>query len=202
VDSAEGRNVHIVKEQNPAQQKPLKTELSEKYGTADPLEIMQKELSNKKFITVLKLYEGLPGSQAKSGQALILKMHALEGAGNGTALAEFFRQASLNDGEFYLGKAKCAYKTKDYAGCRKLLDQSLSSPHSFTEYDILKREVYFYMARCATALFDNDPNEQTYKNALDAWWQLRSALRSDPLHEYNKKAGDELQRMAKKMQKG
>lgn len=211
-DSSASGNVHIIEEQKsapvrktktvPALQKPLEASLAKKYGIADPLELMQKELGNKNFINVIKLYEGLPASLAISGQALILKMHALEGTGNSTALAEFFRQAALNDGEFYLGKAKCAYKTRDYAGCRKLLDQSLSSPHSYTEYDILRREAYFYMAQCATALFDKDPNEQTYKNALDKWWQLRSALRSDPLHEYNKKAGDELQRMAKKMQKG
>jgi hypothetical protein len=227
-DSSEGPDVHEVKEQKsgispdvpafrktkstqlqpagkaqtPAQQKPLEAVLAEKYGIADPLELMQKELANKNFINVLKLYEGLPSSQAKSGQAVILKMHALEGAGSSAALAEFFRGASLNDGEFYLGKAKRAFKTRDYAGCRKLLDQSLSSPHSFTDYDILRREAYFYMALCATALFDGNPNDQTYKNALDAWWQLRSALRSDPGHEYNKKAMDELQRMAKKMQKG
>jgi hypothetical protein len=210
-DSGEGGNIHRIAPampaaaraaQNPVQKKLLETMLSEKYGIADPLEIMLKELGNKNYANVIKLYNGLPENQAKSGRALILKMHALEGAGSSAALSEFFRTMTLNDGEFYLGKAKFVYKNRDFAGCRKLLDQSLSSPHSFTEYDILKREAYFYMARCATALFDNDPNEQTYKNALDAWWQLRSALRSDPGHEYNKKAADELQRMAKKMQKG
>jgi hypothetical protein len=188
--------------QNPPPQKPLEVSLAEKYGASDPLEIMQKELGSKNYINVLNLYNGLPVNVAKSGQAIILKMHALEGAGNNAALTEFFHGTSLNDAELYLAKAKLAFRTRDYAGCRKLLDQCLSSPHAFTEYDILKREAYYYTAQCATALFDNDPNEQTYKNALDAWWQLRSALRSDPLHEYNKKAGDELQRMAKKMQKG
>jgi outer membrane protein assembly factor BamD (BamD/ComL family) len=83
-----------------------------------------------------------------------------------------------------------------------MLAISLSSPHALIDYDVLKREVYFMTALCATAQFDAEPNEQSYKDALDAWWQLKSVLRSDPDHPYNKKAASELQRLAKEMQKG
>ncbi|MGB7568117.1 MAG: serine/threonine-protein kinase [Chitinivibrionales bacterium] len=188
----------------PAREQQTKTvleSLREKYGTDDTIAIMEKEWRTKNFQNVLRIYDGLTAEQAKSGRALILKLRALDGIGIKSALASFLRTVSLNDGEFYLAKAELAYLNRDFEECRKLLGQSLAVPHAMMDYEILKREVFYYTALCSTASFDNDPNERTYKEALDAWWQLRTHLRSNPDHAYNKKAIVEMQRMAIKMQK-
>jgi serine/threonine protein kinase len=187
-----------------AREQPTKTfieSLREKYGTDDTISIMERESQAKNFQNTLIIFDNLSSEQAKSGRALILKLRALDGIGNKTMLDSFLKTASLNDGEFYLAKAERAFTNRNFAECRKLLGASLSLPHILMDYEALKREVFYHTALCSTALFDSEPNEQKYKEALDAWWQLRTSLRSNPDHPYNKKATIEMQRMAMKMQK-
>jgi serine/threonine protein kinase len=176
--------------------------LQEKYGTTDLLAIMEKEFQAKSYQNVLTLFDALPKNLAKSTQASMLKLQTLNKAKLNDQLSQFIDKNDIQDGQFVLEKAKLAFRTKNYKGCKKLLTQSLTLPHAFMDYDILKQEVYYYTAQCMTAEFDGNPNEKSYKDALDAWWQLRTALRANPDHEYNKKAILELQRMAQKMQKG
>jgi hypothetical protein len=129
-------------------------------------------------------------------------MRALERTNSPGRLSQLLASNAVNDGEFVLGKARFAFKNRKYDECKRLLSHCLNLPHAFIDYDILKQEVYYYTALCITEQFDANPTEQAYKEALDSWWQLRSALRSNPGHEYNQKAAVELQRMGKKMQKG
>ena len=185
--------------QKPSSQAEL---LQEKYGTDDYLVIMEKELKAKNYQNILGLYDMLPKEQALTTQALIYKMRALEKTQNTGRLAQFLESNAIGDGEFILAKAKFSFKNQRYDECKRLLVQCMNLPHAYIDYDLLKQEVYYYTALCITAQFDASPTEQNYKEALDSWWQLRTALRATPDHEYNKKAISELQRMAKKMQKG
>lgn len=181
--------------------RPLLESLKAEYGAEDDLTIMEKALQEKNCSTVLAVYDLLTQEQALSAQALIFKLRALDCIGDREQVATFLENTNLNDGEFYLAKARLAYANKNIPGCRLMLELCLTSPHALIDSDVLKREVYYYGALCATALFDAQPGEQSYKDALDAWWQLKSLLRSEPDHQYNKKAARELQRMAKEMQK-
>jgi serine/threonine protein kinase len=185
----------------PSKPEALLATLSEKYGTNDELVMMERELAAKNYQNVLGLYDVLPAELARTPKALMLKMRVLVNTGSLGRLAQFLGSNSINDGEFVLEKAKFAFRNRNYAECRRLLAQCLGLPHAFVDYDVLKQDACYYTALCASAEFDANPTDQTYKEALDAWWQLKNALRSDPDHEYNKKAASELQRMAKKMQK-
>ena len=98
----------------------------------------------------------------------------------GAGLDEFLRQTTLNDGEIHLAKAKVCLHKGDYSGCRKCLDKSLNTAHPFIEYSALKREVLYCMALCVTAQFEANPTEPAYKEALDAWWQLKVRLAFRP----------------------
>jgi tetratricopeptide (TPR) repeat protein len=171
-----------------------------KSGPEDYVAMMEKESMTKHYQTVLRLFERLTALQAKSPQALILKLRALDKTASRIVYAGFVRSVSINDGEFYLAKARLAFEKHDYEECKKLLSQSLSLPHVLMDYESLKLETSYYSALCSTALFDADPLEKTYKESLDAWWQLRSMLRNTPDHPYNKKAIGEIQRMGMKMQ--
>ena len=180
--------------QTPAGRPPKKS------GPEDYVAMMEKESMAKHYQTVLRLFERLTTLQAKTPQALILKLRALDKTASRSAYAGFVRSVSINDGEFYLAKARLAFEKHDYEECKKLLSQSLSSPHVLMDYESLKLETSYFSALCATALFDADHLEKTYKESLDAWWQLRSMLRNTPDHPYNKKAIGEIQRMGMKMQ--
>jgi hypothetical protein len=194
-------NLQIRPQLRPARYASLFESLQEKYSTSDILVIMEKEIKEKNYQNVLVLYDVLPKEQARTPQAQIFKLRALQKTDNQGSLAQFLESARVNDGEFFLERAKLSLRDRNYAECKRLLSQCLNLPHTSIDYDLLKQEVYYYTALCATAQFDAAPAEQTYKEALDSWWQLRTALRANPDHEYNKKAIAELQRMAKKMQK-
>jgi serine/threonine-protein kinase len=179
----------------------LVASLQEKYGTADGLVIMEKELSAKNYQNVLAVYDMLPKELARAPKAVILKMRVLAATGSLGRLSQLLEGNSINDGEFVLEKAKFAFRNQKYDECKRLLSRSLTLPHAFVDYDMLKQEVSYYTALCVTAQFDANPTDKAYKEALDAWWQLRNTLRNNPDHEYNKEAEAELQRLAKKMQK-
>jgi serine/threonine protein kinase len=176
--------------------------LLEKYATSDTLALMENEWRAKNHEKVLAIYDLLSSEQARTGQAIILKLRSLDALDQKEQLADFIAKNELNDGEFFLEKAKIALRNGNLPGARLMLEVSLSSPHAFVDYDHLKREVCYFTAQAATAEFDVSPNEQTYKAACDAWWLLKSAIRSAPEHDYNKKAAEELQRMAHHMHKG
>ncbi len=185
-----------------SRQKSLIESLQAKYASNDTLAIMEKEWRANNFNAVLAIYDRLPKDQARSGQAIILALRSLDGLNDKERLAAFIEGNDLNDGEFYLAKAKLALRNRNLPGAKLMLEVSLSSPHAFIDYDNLKREVYFFAALVASAEFDNSPSEHAYKSAVDAWWLVKSILRSAPEHDYNKKAAVELQRLAHAMNSG
>jgi serine/threonine protein kinase len=190
------------KNKKSSRKKSLIELLKEKYSINDTLAIMEKEWNAKNFDNVLSLYGFLSKEQARLGLPIILTLRSLDALDDKVRLVAFIEKNDLNDGEFYLAKAKLALRNRNLPGAKLMLEVSLSSPHAFIDYDNLKREVYFLAALVATAEFDNTPDEHNYKAALDAWWLVKSILRSAPEHDYNKKAAAELQRLAHEMQRG
>jgi hypothetical protein len=116
--------------------------LQEKYGTDDFLVIMEKELKTKNYQNILGLYDMLPKEQARTTQALIYKMRALEKTQNTGRLAQFLESNPISDGEFLLAKAKFSFRNQRYDDCKKLLAQCMNLPHAYMDYDLLKQEVY------------------------------------------------------------
>jgi serine/threonine protein kinase len=175
--------------------------LKEKHGTSELSVLMEIEYKAKNYPMVIRLFDTYAKELPTNLWTIILKMRSLDNLDNRTQLKYFVNGLSIVDGEIFLAKAKIAFNEKDYTLCEKLLMQSLNLPHAFIDYDFLKQEVNYYLALSITARFDQIPDEKSYKDALDAWWQIRSTLRAKPNHEYNKIANAEMQRMAKKMQK-
>ncbi len=175
------------------------TVLKEKYDTDDLVVIMEKEIKQRNMKLVLDLYDSLSPDVKKSLHAMILRIRALDFLGQQSQMAKVCAAVTQSDGEVYLERAKLAYNAGRFQESKKLLDKSLTSPHLFIDFEVLKREAFYYSALCETATFDSAPTELTYKNALAAWWQLKDVLRPDPSHRYNGVATQELQRMAAKM---
>lgn len=173
-------------------------EMYEKYGTEDLMEILSKEIGARNFQNALKIYDRLSKEQAFSKAALIMKLRALIGTGNGAAVSEFLSRNSINESEFFLAKAKLAYQRKEIAQAQQYLDQSLKAPRELMDYERLKQEVCYYRALCATRLFDMSPSEKTWNDASGAWYQLKNEMRAKRSHAYYKKAEDELRRISEK----
>ncbi len=170
----------------------------ERHGTTDLLEIMVTEVNHGNYLNAYNVYDALPTADAQSGKGVIYRMRTLSALGKTSELQRFLSSHTVDDGEFHLAKAKLAHQQGRVSEAQVLLDRALTSPRQFTESAKLRQEVYYYKALCTTSVFDASPTETSYKNALDAWWQVRNELRSSPNHKYNQKAISETQRIGEK----
>lgn len=173
-------------------------ELTDQYATADLASIFVSEVKKNNYLSAIRLYDSLSADQTAAKNVQIYYLRALKGAAKHSALNRFIAQNHIADGEFLLVKAMQAYKSGNYKKSLALLEESLSTPRQFSDPEMFKREVQYYKALCETAIFDKSPTDESYKNALDAWWQLRMELRSVPDHMYNKRAEAEKQRIGEK----
>jgi serine/threonine protein kinase len=173
--------------------------MKDKYGIADLLEIMGREISERNFLNALLLYDDLTAGQKETPKAAIFKLRALKGLGDTKSIAHFLSVDHIvNDGEAFLARARLEFDRRDLSAAQRDLDLSLKVPAQFLEYNKLKQEVYFYQARCATALFDKDPSESNWGNASGAWYRLKNEMRTDQSHEFFKQAEVELKRISEK----
>jgi len=181
----------------PAARTPLEL-AAERHGTSDAMEIVRRELRAGSYASVLALFEYLPADRKVSTEARLYRLRALSGAGRTAQLRQALDEGEIADGEYWLTKARAAHEAGRSAEALGLLDRGSALPRMLMEYDEYKRESGYCRARSATALFDQSPGEETYKRALDAWYELRLALRADPGHAYNTTVQAEIQRIGQK----
>jgi len=182
----------------PRQQKSFADMMMERHGTNDMLEIMVAEYNRGNFLNASNAFKMLSADQAQAPKAIIYNMRTLSALGQTAQLRQLLTSTTLSDGEVYLEKAKLAYHDGRVSEAVRLLEESLRSPRLYMDSEKLRREIYYYHALCATAHFDANPTESSYKGALDAWWQVRNELRTSPAHKYNQTAVDETQRIGEK----
>ena len=65
-------------------------------------------------------------------------------------------------------------------------------------YDNLIQEIFYLRALCATSKFDKNPDQQNWKNALGAWYNIKKELKSQPSHVYYTSADKEIARIGAK----
>ena len=177
---------------------PLVNRLSKQYGTADVMELIEREYNAGHLATAYKLYNYLPSSQARQSRAKIYKMRLLQRLGRTKELAKFLSTNNINDGEFMLAKAKFAYNLGQITKAKLLLQNSLNAPKQFIDYTILKQEVYHYKALCASKSFYNNPTEESYLKALEEWRNVGALFSSNKSHPLFQKYRKEIQKIGEK----
>ncbi len=177
---------------------PLVTRLSKQYGTADIMNIIEREYSAGHLSTAFKLFQHLPSSQANQSRAKIYKMRLLQRLGRTKELANFLSTNEINDGEFLLAKAKFAYNLGQITKARLLLQNSLNAPKQFIDYNTLKQEVYHYKALCASKSFYNNPTEQSYLKALEEWRNVGALFSNNKSHPLFQKYRKEIRKIGEK----
>jgi hypothetical protein len=171
---------------------------AEKHGTSDVLELIKAEIRDGAFVSAAGLYDLMDESRKSTVEARLYYLRALRGAGRASQLRQALSAQELADGEYYLARAQAAHEQGRHGEALAHLDKSASLARVLMDYEQYKRESSYCRARCATAMFDAEPGEVTYKSAIDAWYEVRVALRSEPNHAYNKVMQQETQRIGQK----
>jgi hypothetical protein len=170
-------------------------EIKAKHGTGDPLEALAKEAELGRYESVLRLCVELPPEAALANNARLLRLRALYALGKRTEAADLVREKTIEDGEYYLIKAKLSYAAGDADQGLKTLEKSVEVHAQMLDAETLHRDYFFYRALCLGRVFDQTPSEENKKSALDAWFEVKNHLRKIPDHSYFKKAVLEMQRI-------
>lgn len=176
------------------------TAMEEKYGTNIPLEIIGNANLRGNYNDVLYIYDQLGEEEKKSNRALVTYLHALIVTNNDKKLKALLENPTIkiNDGEFYLAKARLALEKGDLVSTEQYLDKSQKVPCLFLDRQIKKQKINYYLAKSATKKFDRQPSEESYKNALEKWHLLKREMKTNTQHIFFKEAELEMQRIAHK----
>jgi len=172
-------------------------ELYKKYNTADYLFILQQEDEAKNYATVLEVFQALAPSQTGSIEARLFRHRAL--AGTRKADNAYYENYHINDGEFFLSKAKFLYERKQYQRALWMLGSIESAPVALLDKKTVERDGLYYRAKCNTALFYAAPSEEKQKTAMQSWFDVKSEFRANQTHPYFIEANNEIREINKQL---
>jgi hypothetical protein len=169
-------------------------------GLTDPVEIMAQVATAGNHPGVLRIYRELPPALASGATARILRLRALFALGRTTDVARIFSEPSINDGEFYLLKARYLIDKGEIVDAMQHLDKSMTTGAAQVDGTVLRRDYLYYRAICLSRLFERSPTEEFRRNALDGWFEVKSSLRKNPGHSYFQRAVSEMQKIGSNAQ--
>ncbi len=171
--------------------------LIKEYRTDDLLRIFVAEVEGERFASALQVAEHLTPRQARTNRAILYKIRCLAGAGKRTKLAKLLAMTDVDDGEFYLEKARFYFVRGNLNDSRRYLERAATTATEFLDSKTFRERHFFLTAQCETASFEKDPNEDTKAKAMAAWYNLKSLLRHVPEHKWFKKADNEIRRISR-----
>ncbi len=166
--------------------------LARKHGISDPISIMGRELSAGNYDQALEVYDELSPTRAREAQALIFKLRALEGARRSSEIGSFLRVNNVEDGEFYMAKARYLIRNGMYEQALAALKRIESLPALFADKDALLKNVVYYRAECRSGMFGIEQTENAKEAALQSWYDVKYAYRNNQNHQYFQKANENI----------
>lgn len=181
----------------PASGNGLFADLEKKYGTSDYIYIMKAENSEKHYDNILRLYDALPSELSSLKEARLLRHRAFEGTGK--VNKTYFDNNHINDGEFYLSKAKFLFHINQYQRAIWILGMIKTAPTVLMNKKLLNQEVLYYLAKCSTGIFESDPSQEKKKTAMESWFNVKNEFRNNQDHPYFIEANKEIRNINKKV---
>ncbi len=169
--------------------------LQEELGTTDLPSLIGILFSQKRHKEVLTVFNELSSDAAMSPKTAVLALRSQISLGDNDGVNRFLAHHSINDAEFYLAQAKQALNAGKTGQIEKLITLAEGAPKTLLTYDNLTSETCFLRALNATRIFNDKPDETTYREALDKWRNLRAALASNTNHKYLRIEKEERKRM-------
>jgi serine/threonine protein kinase len=185
----------MMKPSSPPPGPSLLERLRQQFRTSDIMTIYSIEVEAGHFTEALVLYSMLPGDQANSKKARIYRLRALKGTGDADGEKLFLAANDIYDGEFYLEKARWHFNAKDYAKAMEFIKRASVSPSQFLDQRQYRELLLYSRGLCASALYDQAPGANTKKDAMEAWFEVKSLFRNSPDHRYFQKADSEIRRL-------
>jgi hypothetical protein len=173
----------------------LVDELKTQYGSSDLVALFAGEVKAGRYQQAQRLYSLLNADQGQTKKAAIFHLRLLIGLGDRNETKKALFAAPIEDGEFYLEKARFYFDDHAIAQCLASLELSARTPSAFSDPSALRQEILFYRALCRSYEFDEKPSQGALKKAMDAWFDVKFQFRLSPEHPHYQKAVAEMQRL-------
>ncbi len=174
------------------------SDLKQQYGTDDLAEIFIREVKAGHLQQAQKVFMLLSLGQKSQKSVILFQLRMLESIQNYSAVSLVLSTQSVEDGEFFLIKARQSFRENNSIKCLSYLDMASKTRCDFLNNATLRQEMLYYKALCYGKEFDSHPSQATMKNALDSWFEVKLLFRTTPEHNYFQKAVLEMQRIGEK----
>jgi hypothetical protein len=173
-------------------------ELKQQYGTDNMAEIFAREEMIGHHQQAQKVYDQLTTQQKESKPVVLYGLRMFDAVGDRGRLSQLLAMSAIEDGEFYLAKAREFYREENTAKCLAYLDLSAKTRCTLLNPTALRQDMLYYKALCYSREFESHPSKMTMQNALDSWFEVKLLFRATPEHNYFQKAVSEMQRISDK----
>jgi serine/threonine protein kinase len=182
-------------------QKPEKEtkvdQLKSRYDTDDLLLLVLKEILAKNYDNAKSVMSNIDEATMNTLRAQVLKARLLEFT-DYKQFTIFILSNTSREAEILIDKARIMLDRNNLESAEQFLESASTSPREIITSEQVSNKILFYTAVVKSKRFDNYPDENTWKKALEAWYNVKRELRLDPSHEYFKKADEEISRISEK----
>ena len=188
-------------DQGPASDDRVIEELKTQYATADLVSIFTSEVKAGHYTQAGRIYSLLTTAQVQTKSVSVFHLRLLNGLNDREEIKKVLLGPPLEDGEFYLEKARFYYHGHNLTQCLSNLELSAKTPSAFFDQVALRQEILYCRALCYSAEFDEKPAQPVLKKAMDAWFEVKVQFRLSPENVYYQKAVSEMQRLGEESSK-
>lgn len=167
------------------------------YNTRDLSLILAGEVSHRHFARALDVGDSLGSEKMRQMPAALYKLRALQGANKTTKLNEYLASAKINDGEFYLAKARHEFAAGRISDALALLERCRAAPARLADKNTIEKDATYGEAECLSAIYKKNPDEKNLQAALDKWFAVKSAFRDNQTHAYFLEANTRIRQLSK-----
>ncbi len=133
-------------------------------------------------------------------ESVLEKISGLIKKGELTSAELMIEKNPLNDGEYHLLNAELLLKKNQLKSAKTEVLKALRVPSSRISSSELRNRFLYLKASILTADFNESPSNQSGQEAMEAWYEVKFAYRSDVSHPYYSKADMEIRRISSSMQ--
>ncbi|HEX3020606.1 MAG TPA: serine/threonine-protein kinase [Chitinispirillaceae bacterium] len=152
------------------------------------------EFAARNVESVLKT--GAADQQEVSDNMILDEMNRLLGEGQLSQTERMLQEFPIKDGEYHLIYAELLIKRKQLKAAMVEAEKALRVAAGRISPSELREKVLYYKARILSAEYENSPDKQNGQKAMEAWYDVKYALRSNTEHLYYKKADTEIRRIS------
>ena len=179
----------------PSPDERMVEELKAQYGTSDMVALFVGEVKAGHFGQAIRIFALLSQEQSQTKKAALFHLRLLIGLNDRDELKKALFTAPIDDGEFYLEKARFYFDERSIAQCLANLEIGSKTPCAFSDPAAVRQEILFYRALCYSNEYDANPSQARLKKAMDAWFEVKFQFRLSPDHPHYQKAVAEMQRL-------